>query len=77
MTNKVPIVSIDKTDGAMLYLSENSLETLIVSAKSSEMNILVPRADGEFVRKVSQHESNPKPDPNPNPNPKTKEMKSL
>ncbi|XP_071804577.1 adenylyl cyclase-associated protein 1-like [Asterias amurensis] len=48
VTNKVPIVSIDKTDGAMLYLSENSLETLIVTAKSSEMNILVPRGDGEF-----------------------------
>lgn len=49
MTDKVPIVNIDKTDGAMVYLSANSLNTEFVTAKSSEMNILVPQADGEFV----------------------------
>ncbi|XP_071853974.1 adenylyl cyclase-associated protein 1-like [Apostichopus japonicus] len=48
MTDKVPIVNIDKTDGAMVYLSANSLNTEFVTAKSSEMNILVPQADGEF-----------------------------
>ena len=46
--NKVPTVSIDKTDGAQVYLSAESLDTQIVSAKSSEMNVLVPGDDGDF-----------------------------
>jgi adenylyl cyclase-associated protein len=45
---KVPTVSIDKTDGCMIYLSKDSLHTQIVTAKSSEMNVLVPDASGEF-----------------------------
>lgn len=48
--NKVPTVSIDKTDGCMVYLSKESLHTQIVSAKSSEMNVLVPDDSGEYVR---------------------------
>lgn len=44
--NSVPTISIDKTDGAMVYLSATSLETQIVSAKSSEMNVLVPGPEG-------------------------------
>ena len=32
----------------MVYLSENSLDTEIVSSKSSAMNVLVPNKDGEF-----------------------------
>ncbi len=31
-----------------MYLSEKSLNTEIVSSKSSAMNILVPREDGEY-----------------------------
>jgi len=46
---KVPTVSIDKTDGCMVYLSKDSLNTQLVTAKSSEMNILIPDASGEFV----------------------------
>jgi adenylyl cyclase-associated protein len=46
---KVPTVSIDKTDGAMLYLSADSLDTMIISAKSSEMNVLVPKEDGDYT----------------------------
>ena len=42
VTGKVPTVSIDKTDGFQMYLSKDSLDCEIVSAKSSEMNILVP-----------------------------------
>ena len=49
VTGAVPTVSIEKTDGCMLYLSRESLNAVIVSAKSSEMNILVPDATGEFV----------------------------
>lgn len=45
---KVPTVSIDKTDGCMVYLSKDSLSTQLVTAKSSEMNILVPDDTGEF-----------------------------
>lgn len=47
--NKVPTVSIDKTDGCQIYLNQSSLDVSIVSAKSSEMNILVPKADGDYV----------------------------
>lgn len=46
---KVPTISINKTDGCHIYLSNDSLNCEIVSAKSSEMNILVPNKDGEFV----------------------------
>ncbi len=42
-------MSIDKTDGCMVYLSKDSMDAQIVSAKSSEMNILVPDESGEFV----------------------------
>lgn len=46
---KVPTISINKTDGCHVYLSKESLRCEIVSAKSSEMNILVPDTKGEFV----------------------------
>ena len=46
---KIPTISINKTDGCHVYLSKDSLACEIISAKSSEMNILVPDADGEFV----------------------------
>ncbi|XP_068188356.1 adenylyl cyclase-associated protein 1 [Antennarius striatus] len=47
-TGKVPTISINKTDGCHVYLSEESLNCEIVTAKSSEMNILVPK-DNDFV----------------------------
>lgn len=46
---KVPTISINKTDGCHVYLSQNSLSCEIVSAKSSEMNVLVPGKDGDFT----------------------------
>lgn len=46
---KVPTISINKTEGCQVYLSKESLHCDIVSAKSSEMNILVPQDDDEFV----------------------------
>lgn len=49
VTGKVPIISINKTDGCQVYLSKDSLSCEIVSAKSSEMNVLVPKSDGDFV----------------------------
>lgn len=47
----MPTISINKTEGCHIYLSEESLECEIVSAKSSEMNILVPQ-DGDYVSAV-------------------------
>ncbi|XP_077338204.1 adenylyl cyclase-associated protein 1 isoform X2 [Lithobates pipiens] len=45
---KVPTISINKTDGCHVYLSQASLHCEIISAKSSEMNILVPGSGGEY-----------------------------
>ncbi|KAM9776736.1 adenylyl cyclase-associated protein 1-like [Syngnathus typhle] len=45
---RVPTISINKTDGCHVYLSQKSLDCEIISAKSSEMNILVPGKDGDF-----------------------------
>ncbi|XP_055510510.1 adenylyl cyclase-associated protein 2 isoform X1 [Leucoraja erinacea] len=42
---KVPTISINKTEGCHIYLSEESLGCEIISAKSSEMNILIPRGE--------------------------------
>ncbi|XP_072226797.1 adenylyl cyclase-associated protein 2 [Leuresthes tenuis] len=41
----VPTISINKTEGCQVYLSKNALNCDIVSAKSSEMNILIPGED--------------------------------
>jgi len=46
---KVPTITIDKVDGLQMFLSKDSLEVEIVSAKSSALNVMVPKADGEFV----------------------------
>ncbi|XP_041101695.1 adenylyl cyclase-associated protein 2-like isoform X1 [Polyodon spathula] len=44
---KVPTISVNKTEGCHIYLSEESLDCEIVSAKISEVNILVPQ-DGDY-----------------------------
>lgn len=49
---KVPTISINKTDGCHVYLSKSSLDCEIVSAKSSEMNVLIPTEGGDFVSAV-------------------------
>lgn len=49
MLGKVPTISIDKTDGCQMYLSPDSMDVEIVSSKSSEMNVLVPKGNGDFV----------------------------
>jgi len=46
-TGKVQTISIDKTDGAQVYLSEACIGADIITAKSSEMNIMVPNKDDE------------------------------
>lgn len=46
---KVPTISIDKTDGCQVYLSPDSLDVEIVSSKSSEMNVLIPKGNGDYT----------------------------
>ncbi|OQR75449.1 adenylyl cyclase-associated protein 1-like [Tropilaelaps mercedesae] len=47
---KVPTVSIDKTDGAHIYLSSSCTETEVVTSKSSEVNVSVPQGtEGDYV----------------------------
>ncbi|OZC06150.1 DE Adenylate cyclase associated [Onchocerca flexuosa] len=45
----MPTLSIQKTDGCQVYLSENAINAEIITSKSSEMNVLVPGADGDFT----------------------------
>lgn len=51
----MPTVSIDKTDGCQMYLNEASQHVEIVSSKSSEMNVHLPNASGEFVSACSKN----------------------
>ncbi|KAJ6927204.1 cyclase-associated protein 1-like [Populus alba x Populus x berolinensis] len=46
-----PTISVDNTGGCQLYLSKGSLGASITTAKSSEINVLVPGAepDGDLV----------------------------
>lgn len=46
---KVPTITIDKTDGAQVYLGKNALDVELVSSKTSELNISVPDATGDYV----------------------------
>ena len=32
-----------------MYLSKDSLDVVLVTSKSSEMNVLVPKGDGDYV----------------------------
>jgi adenylyl cyclase-associated protein len=49
ITGKCPTAVVDKTDGYQLYLSKESQEIQFLSAKSSEMNILVLNEPGEYT----------------------------
>lgn len=46
---KVPTISIDKTDGCQMYLNSESLDVEFISSKSSEMNVMVPKGNGDYV----------------------------
>lgn len=43
----VPTVSIDKTDGCQVFFPKGIGNTEVVTAKSSEMNIMIPKPGGE------------------------------
>jgi adenylyl cyclase-associated protein len=38
----VPTISVEKTDGCQMYLSQDSLAMQLITAQSSEMNLLLP-----------------------------------
>lgn len=42
-----PTISVDNTAGCQLYLSKDSLEASITTAKSSEINVLVPASESD------------------------------
>lgn len=44
-----PTISVDNSAGCQLYLSKDSLEASITTAKSSEINVLVPGPDNDMV----------------------------
>jgi len=44
----VPTISVDKTDGCQIFLTEKGLQTQIISAKSSEMNVCITKEDGDL-----------------------------
>lgn len=44
----MPTLTIQKTDGCQVFLSEQSKAAEIVTSKSSEMNISIPDKDGNF-----------------------------
>lgn len=48
VSENVPTVQIEKTDGCHVYLSKTSLNTEFITSKSSEMTINVPFGDGEY-----------------------------
>ena len=43
-----PTISVEKTDGCQMFLSQDSLGVNIISSKSSEMNLMVPNGE-DFV----------------------------
>lgn len=48
VTGIVPTISVDKTDGCQMFLSKESLGVDIITAKSSEMNVMIPTEE-EFL----------------------------
>ncbi|KAJ9056863.1 suppressor of rasval19 [Entomophthora muscae] len=47
-----PTVVVDKTDGLQLYLSKDCLDVEILTAKSSQVNVLLPSDDDDFSEKA-------------------------
>lgn len=54
VTGKVPMITVDSTDGGQLYLSKESLDVEVITSKSSSLNISLPvegEEDGVFEEK--------------------------
>lgn len=52
VTGNVPIINIDKTDGFQMYLSKDSIGAEFVTAKVSEINIMVPDGDDYLEKPI-------------------------
>jgi len=52
VTGTVPIINVDKTDGFQMYLSPASISAEIVTAKVSEINIMIPTDEGDYMEKA-------------------------
>ena len=50
---KVPTILVDKTEGCQMYLSKDSIATEIITDKSSEINVLIPKDDDYVSMKSS------------------------
>jgi adenylyl cyclase-associated protein len=50
--DKAPTVSVEKTDGCQVFLSKASLDTEILTAKSSETNVCLPSTTDDYVEKA-------------------------
>ena len=48
MLETVPTISVEKTDGCQMYLSKGN-NPEIITAKSSEMNVIIPTDDDDYV----------------------------
>jgi len=46
--DSVPTISVEKTDGCQMYLGKG-IKPEIITAKSSEMNVIIPTGDDDFV----------------------------
>ena len=46
---KCPTVAIEKTDGCQVFLNKDCLKCEIITAKSSEMNICIPKGQDDYV----------------------------
>ena len=57
-----PTISVEKTDGCQMYLSKG-LTPEIITAKSSEMNVIIPTDNDDYVSKLTnvKIECNPLP----------------
>ena len=48
-----PTISVEKTDGCQMYLSKG-LTPEIITAKSSEMNVIIPTDNDDYVSKITK-----------------------
>ena len=46
----VPTISVEKTDGCQMYLGKG-IKPEIITAKSSEMNVIIPTDGDDYVSK--------------------------
>ena len=50
--DSVPTISVEKTDGCQMYLGKGT-KPEIITAKSSEMNVIIPTDDEDYVSSPS------------------------